>query len=191
MEDQQQQEESQGHPVQAEAPKPAPPPQPSDPVDQWKSLSRKNESEKLAALKERDQLREQIAQMEQASLSEQEKAVAKAVREAEQRGRDAARAESVESTGRLLLGMALRGRGVDAEAAERVVAATNFGAFVKDGDLDSDQIAAHADLFVPAGAITTAAVRPQNPRAHGHGSGERPSGRMTGEQIRKQFLGEG
>lgn len=120
---------------------------------------------------------DKAAELEAAGKSEAEKATAAAVEQAKKETREATLREASESTAKTLLEGALKVRGhKDVASALQFV---NVNAFVKDGEVDHDQIVAYADQL---------AGKPGETKGPDFGSGRRgnPTGAKPGDAGRAE-----
>lgn len=195
--------EAQGDaPAESAAPVPTPPPapSPSDPpasadkgfpedtpvaqmsaeqaANYWKFQARKHES-RANARADYDELKaraDRLAEIEAENATEHEKAVAAARAE----GAAEALRQANERAASSILRAALEGRGRNAEQVEQMIAATNVTAFVRDGDVDTQRIAAHVELVAPAAP----APPPSWPDL---GQGKRPNTKTTGTATGREM----
>lgn len=156
-------------PADTDTPEPSTEPTPAeqpksdtdDEAAKWKAMARKHESEAK-------KLAKQIAEVQAAQMSDQEKAIS----EAEQRGALSAR----QSLGQKLAAAELKAAGVPAEMLDDL----NLARYVTDdGDVDDEQVSALAAKFA---SITVKAPVPQVPTGPQNGT-SKPQ--MTRDELKR------
>lgn len=105
-------------------------------AEKWKALSRKHENANATTLRELEQLR-------QAQMTDSERAIA----EAEERGRQAARAETRTELAEARLRVAAAGKVADVDALVELV---DLGRFVTEDGVDTSAIETAVERFIKA-----------------------------------------
>lgn len=105
-------------------------------AEKWKALSRKHENANATTLKELEQLR-------QSQMTDSERAIA----EAEERGRQAARAETRTELAEAKLRVAAAGKVADVDALVELV---DLGRFVTEDGVDTSAIETAVERFIKA-----------------------------------------
>lgn len=141
--------------------------------EQWRDATRGKTPEQIKAdLAELDNLRQA-----------NESAVETAVREARADERTKVLAETNDRLSKAMLRTALSARGKSDEQIDQILSTTALAAFVVEGDVADDKVAAYADLI--AGPVTGASNQWSGT---GQGTSSPPPSRMSGKEIREKYL---